>query len=61
MIYMNEKREKLIQQFEEKGYTPSDIQRIDHFYDVTMATDKILKKLYKDEENERNDSDFLHH
>jgi hypothetical protein len=60
MIYMNEKWKKLIQQFEENGYTPSDIQRIVHFYDVTMETDKMLKKLYKEEDNERTDSDFLH-
>lgn len=61
MISMNEKWKKLIQQFEENGYTPSDIQRIVHFYDVTMETDKMLKKLYEDEENEHTDSDFLHH
>jgi hypothetical protein len=57
---MNEKRKKLIEQFEEIGYTPSDIQRIVHFYDVTMETDKMLKKLYEDEENEHTDSGFLH-
>jgi hypothetical protein len=57
---MNEKRKKLIEQFEENGYTPTDIQRIVHFYDVTMETDKMLKKLYEDDENERTDSDFLH-
>jgi hypothetical protein len=61
MISMNEKWKKLIQQFEENGYTPSDIKRIVHFYDVTMETDKMMKKLYEDEENERADSDFLHH
>jgi hypothetical protein len=61
MISMNEKWKKLIQQFEENGYTPSDIQRIVHFYDVTMETDKMLKKLYEDDENEGTDSDFLHH
>jgi hypothetical protein len=58
---MNEKWKKLIQQFEENGYTPIDIQRIVHFYDVTMETDKMLKKLYEDEENECTDSNFLHH
>ncbi|WHY01346.1 hypothetical protein [Neobacillus sp. DY30] len=57
---MNEKWKKLIQQFEENGYTPNDIQRIVHFYDVTMETDKMLKKLYEVEENELTDSDFLH-
>jgi tRNA A37 N6-isopentenylltransferase MiaA len=61
MISMNEKWKKLIQQFEENGYTPNDIQRIVHFYDVMMETDKKLKKLYEDEENERTDSDFLYH
>ncbi len=60
MISMNEKQKKLIPQFEENGFTHSDIQRIVHFYDVTMETDKMLKKLYEDEENERTDSDFLH-
>jgi hypothetical protein len=60
MISMNEKWKKLIQQFEENGYSPSDIQRIVHFYDVTMETDKMLKKLYEDDENEPTDSDFLH-
>lgn len=60
MISMNEKWKKLIQQFEENGYTPNDIQRIVHFYDVTMETDKMLKKLYEVEENELTDSDFLH-
>ncbi|WHZ03409.1 hypothetical protein QNH48_01540 [Neobacillus sp. YX16] len=58
---MNEKWKKLIQQFEENGYTPRDIQMIVHFYNVTMETDKILKKMYEDEKNERTDSDFLHH
>ncbi|MEH6994247.1 hypothetical protein V7075_16250 [Neobacillus drentensis] len=58
---MNEKWKNLIQQFEENGYSPGDIQRIVHFYDVTMETDKMLKKLYEDEENEFTDSDFLHH
>lgn len=38
---MSEKCKKLIQQFEENGYTPSDIQRIVHFYDVTMETDNV--------------------
>lgn len=61
MISMNEKWKKLIEQFEENGYTPRDIQRIVHFYDVTMETDKMLKKLYEDEENERTDSNFLQH
>jgi tRNA A37 N6-isopentenylltransferase MiaA len=61
MISMNEKWKKLIQQFEESGYTPNDIQRIVHFYDVTMETDKMLKKLYEEEENEHTNSDFLHH
>jgi hypothetical protein len=57
---MNEKWKKLIQQFEENRYSPGDVQRIVHFYDVTMETDKMLKKLYEDEENEHNDSGFLH-
>lgn len=61
MICMNEKWKKLIEQFEKNGYTPNDIRRIIHFYDVTMETDKMLKKLYEDEEDEHTDSDFLHH
>ncbi|WP_419956559.1 hypothetical protein ACN6MT_03110 [Neobacillus niacini] len=61
MTCMNEKWKKLIEQFERNGYTPKDIQRIVHFYDVTMETDKMLKNLYEDEENEHTDSDFLHH
>jgi hypothetical protein len=59
---MYEKWRRLIDQFENNdGYTPSDIQRIVHFYDVMMETDNKLKKLYEDEENECTDSDFLYH
>jgi hypothetical protein len=60
MISMKEKWKKLIEQFEKNGYTPKDIQRIVHFYDLTMETDKMLKKSYEDEENEHTDSGFLH-
>jgi hypothetical protein len=44
---------KLINQFKKNGYTPSEVQRIVHFYDLMIETDKKLKKLYKDEEVER--------
>lgn len=60
MIYMNEKWKKLIEQFDENGYTPHDVQRIVHFYDVMMDTDKRLKKLYKEEENDSINNNSLH-
>ncbi|MEH7490819.1 hypothetical protein V7177_01100 [Neobacillus niacini] len=57
---MNEQWKKLIEQFEENGYSPSDVQRIVHFYDLMMETDNRLKKLYEDEKNDGIDSDSLH-
>lgn len=44
---------KLIEQFEENGYKPQDIQRIVLFYEQTMANDKLLKEMYKKEKCDR--------
>ncbi|MEH7076967.1 hypothetical protein [Neobacillus drentensis] len=57
---MNEMWKKLIEQFEENGYTPRDVQRIVHFYEVMMDTAKRLKKLYEDEENDSINRNTLH-
>ncbi|MEH7012436.1 hypothetical protein V7087_16750 [Neobacillus niacini] len=57
MNIMDEKWKVLIDQFERTGYTPQDVQRIVHFYDVMMATDKRLKMLYEEDENEHLDTD----
>lgn len=57
---MNVKWIKLIDQFEKNGYTPKDVQRIVHFYDVLMDTDKRLKDLYEDEENDCTNRNTLH-
>ncbi|MEH7093919.1 hypothetical protein [Neobacillus vireti] len=54
MIYMNEKWEKLIENFEENGYTPRDIQMIVHFYDMMKEQHKIMKKYYEDDNIEHN-------
>ncbi|MDR4948121.1 hypothetical protein [Neobacillus cucumis] len=52
---MNEKWKKLIENFEEMGYTPKDIQMIVHFYDTMTEQHKILKKYYEEDDNEHND------
>lgn len=57
---MNEKWKRLIEEFEEKGYTPYDIQRIVMTYEMMMSYDEKIKKLYEDEENNRSHSDTLH-
>lgn len=49
---MNSKWMKLIEQFEENGLTPWDVQRMVHFYESIMEQDKLLKKLYEAEKNE---------
>jgi hypothetical protein len=56
---MIENWNKLIEQFDRNGYTPQDVQRIVHFYDLMTETDKRLKKLYKDEKNDRNNPNSL--
>jgi hypothetical protein len=55
MIYMNESWKKLIKECEENGYTAREVQRILMFYEMTKDIDNKLKKLYEDEENERDD------
>jgi hypothetical protein len=57
---MNEKWKRLIEEFEEKGYTPYDIQRIVMTYEMMMSYDEKIKKLHEDEENNRSHSDTLH-
>jgi hypothetical protein len=57
---MNDKWKKMIENFEEKGYTPYDIQRIVMTYEMMMSYDEKIKKLYEDEANERNHPDSLH-
>jgi hypothetical protein len=58
---MNEKWKKICEEFEEKKYTPYDIQRIIMTYEMMMSYDEKIKKLYEDEANERNHPDPLHH
>lgn len=50
---MKEQWKKLIEEFEEKGYTPYDIQRIVMTYEMMMSYDEKIKKLYEDEKNDR--------
>jgi hypothetical protein len=46
---------KLIEECEQNGYTPREVQRILWYYEMTKDIDKNLKKLFEDEENERDD------
>jgi hypothetical protein len=41
---MNDKWQKLIENFIEMGYKPSDIQRIVMVYEMTKKNDELLKK-----------------
>ncbi|MEH7503314.1 hypothetical protein V7152_15095 [Neobacillus drentensis] len=50
---MNEKWNKLIEGFEENGYTPEEVQRIIMYYEMTKDIDEKLKKLYEEDKNER--------
>ncbi|MFP5111819.1 hypothetical protein ACSU64_05505 [Bacillaceae bacterium C204] len=52
---MNEKWINLIEEFEENGQTPEDIQMIIHFYDMMTEQHKIMKKYYEDMKNECSD------
>lgn len=52
---MNEKWMKLIEGFEENGYTPGEVQRIIMYYEMTKDIDEKLKMLFEEEENERSD------
>jgi hypothetical protein len=54
---MNEQWKKLIDEFESKGYTPYDIQRIVKTYEMFMTYDEKIKKLYEDEANDRINQD----
>lgn len=46
---MNTKWKTLIENFEDNGYEPEDIQFIVHFYDIMIGQHKILKKMYEEE------------
>lgn len=56
---MIEKWKNLIEEFEGKGYTVYDIQRIVMTYEMMMTFDEKIKKLYEDEANDRIDTDTL--
>jgi hypothetical protein len=51
---LNEQWTRLIEECEENGYTPYEVQRIIMYYEMTSGIDEKLKKLFEDEENERN-------
>jgi hypothetical protein len=50
---MNEKWQKLIENFIEIGYKPHDIQRIVMLYEMTKEHDELLRKTME-KENEHN-------
>jgi type II secretory pathway component PulF len=50
---MNEKWIKLMEELEENGYTPYEVQRIIMYYEMTKNMDENLKKLFEEEANER--------
>lgn len=56
---MIEKWKNLIEEFEGKGYTVYDIQRIVMTYEMMMTFDEKIKKLYEDEANDRNNPNTL--
>lgn len=56
---MIEKWKNLIDEFEEKRYSPYDIQRIVMTYEMMMSYDEKIKKLYEDEANDRNNPNTL--
>lgn len=49
---MKEKWTELIEQFKDNGYKPHDIQRIVMFYEQTIENDRLLKKMYEEENDE---------
>jgi hypothetical protein len=48
---MNDKWKQLIEECEENGYNPREVQRIIMYYEMTTGLDEKLKKLYEDEKN----------
>jgi len=44
MININESWQKLIQKYEQNGYTPREVQRVLMFYEMTRDLDAKFKK-----------------
>lgn len=49
---MDEKWLKLVEQFENAGYSPRDIQRMVMVYETAKINDEKFKNLPEDEQNE---------